>query len=171
MANTEEKDTSKEGLTTREEEFCQLFVNGGKDFAGQRERCFKEVFGEEHRKNVSLCSRRLLVKPAVVSRVKELGETLQLETESLAIKLQITETLKAVMQEATTSSFSDRFDTPLSPAPLRAVAVNAAKALMELYPVKHVHESKLRIEGSDGNVIFNVVVPVTPTKDEDEEEG
>ena len=165
---TEEKEILKEGLAMQEEEFCQLFVNGGKDFAGQREKCFKEVFGEEYRKNVSLCSRRLLSKPAVTARIKELAETLQSENESIAIKIQLTETLKSVMHEAASASFSDRFDVPLSPAPLRAVAVNAAKALMELYPVKHVHEAKLRVEGSDGNVIFNVVVPVAPKKDEDE---
>lgn len=34
----------------------------------------------------------------------------------------------------------------LLPAPLQAVAVNAAKAFMELYPVKHIHETQLRIE-------------------------
>jgi len=168
MTKTEEKEILTESLTMQEEEFCQLFVNGGKDFAGQREKCFKEVFGEEYRKNVSLCSRRLLSKPAVADKVKELAEVLQSENESIAMKIQLTETLKSVMQEAATSSFNDRFDVPLSPAPLRAVAVNAAKALMELYPVKHVHESKLRVEGSDGNVIFNVVVPVAPLKNEDE---
>ena len=168
MANAEEKNIPKEELTVQEEEFCQLFVNGGKGFAGQREKCFNEVFGEGYRKNVSLCSRKFLAKPVVTARVKELAEALQSESESVAIKLQLTETLKAIMQETATANFSDRFDVPLSPAPLRAVAVNAARALMEMYPVKHVHESKLRIEGSDGNVIFNVVVPVTPTKDENE---
>jgi hypothetical protein len=91
------------------------------------------------------------------------------ETEVLALKLQLTETLKAVMEETATARFEDKFGVSLSPAPLRAVSVNAAKALMELYPVKHVHEAKLRIEGADGSVIFNVVVPETKkeTKDED----
>ena len=167
MKNTEEKNIPTEPLTIQEEDFCQLLVYGGKDYAGQREKCFREVFGEEYRKNVSLCSHRLLLKPAVISRVKELAEALQSDTETISLKLQVTETLKAVMYEAATLNFNDRFDSPLSPAPLRAVAVNAAKALMELYPIKHVHESKLRIEGGDGNVIFNVVVPVAPVKDEE----
>jgi hypothetical protein len=92
------------------------------------------------------------------------------ETETLALKLQLTETLKAVMEETATATFEDRFGAPLSPAPLRAVAVNAAKALMELYPVKHVHETRLRIEGAAGSVVFNVVVPETKSAEENEED-
>jgi hypothetical protein len=80
------------------------------------------------------------------------------QMETLALKLQLTETLKAIMEETATAKFEDRFGVSLSPAPLRAVSVNAAKALMELYPVKHVHEARLRIEGADGKVIFNVVL-------------
>jgi hypothetical protein len=83
------------------------------------------------------------------------------EMETLALKLQLAETLKAVMEETATASYEDRFGVALSPAPLRAVAVNAAKALMELYPVKHIHETRLRIEGAGGSVIFNVLVPET----------
>jgi hypothetical protein len=99
---------------------------------------------------------------------KEKTDALLSETETLALKLQLTETLKAVMEETATAKFEDRFGVSLSPAPLRAVAVNAAKALMELYPVKHVHETRLRIEGAGGNVIFNVVVPETKTENEED---
>ena len=60
---------------------------------------------------------------------------------------------------------TDRFGVPLSPAPLRAVSVNAAKALMDIFPIRHKEENRLRIEGSDGNVIFNVIVPQNPVKD------
>jgi hypothetical protein len=90
---------------------------------------------------------------------KDTDNRQQADTETLALKLQLTETLKAVMEETATASYEDRFGVALSPAPLRAVAVNAAKALMELYPVKHIHETRLRIEGAGGSVIFNVVVP------------
>ena len=31
-------------------------------------------------------------------------------------------------------------------------------------------ENRLRIEGADGNVIFNVIVPTNPPKDEQKEE-
>ena len=60
---------------------------------------------------------------------------------------------------------------PLSPAPLRAVSVNAAKALMDIFPIKHKEKNRLRIEGgADGNVIFNVIVSTNPPKDEQKEE-
>ncbi|MDL2320201.1 hypothetical protein LJC45_03610 [Alistipes sp. OttesenSCG-928-B03] len=166
MAKEDTADKTDEILSEQEEEFCQLFVNGGKGYSGNRDRCYKEVFGEDYRKNVSLCSRRLLSKTPVAARVRELAQTLQAETESIAVKLQVTETLKSVMEETASSNFTDKNGISLSPAPLRAVSVNAAKALMELYPIKYAHETKLRIEGSDGNIIFNVVVPEPPPKDE-----
>lgn len=92
------------------------------------------------------------------------------EMEAVALKLQVAETLKTVMAEAATQSYIDRFGVLLSPAPLRAVSVNAAKALMELYPIKHAQESRLRIEGSDGNIIFNVIVPQTAPVHAEEED-
>ncbi len=155
-------------LTETEKEFCYLYVYGGSDFAGQAAKCFQEVFGEDE-KNISLASRRLLSKPYIHAHVKELFAQFQNETETVATKLQITETLKAVMEETANAQYTDRFGIPVSPAPLRAVSVNAAKALMDLYPIKHIHESKLRIEGSDGNVIFNVIVPEIKKKEDERE--
>lgn len=38
---------------------------------------------------------------------------------------------------------------------------------MEIFPVKHKEESHLRIEGGDGNVIFNVIVPANSSQDEE----
>ncbi len=43
--------------------------------------------------------------------------TVQMET--MAVKLQVAETLKAVMDETATSDYTDRFGVPLSPAPLQ----------------------------------------------------
>ena len=105
-----------------------------------------------------------------MARVKEMISTEQYEMETAAVKLQVGETLKAVMAEAATQNYLDRFGAPLSPAPLRAVSVNAAKALMELYPIKHAQESRLRIEGSDGNIVFNVIVPQTAPAHAQEED-
>lgn len=45
-------------LTDAEKEFCELFVNGDKDFAGQATACYREVFGE-NKKNLSLAARPL----------------------------------------------------------------------------------------------------------------
>lgn len=163
--NEKNKPETTEKLTDKEEEFCTLYVYGDSEFAGQHIKCYEEVFGEGER--ISVKSRKLLSKLPVQARIRELATTLQSETETLAVKLQISETLKAVMEETSTAQFSDKFGVSLSPAPLRAVSVNAAKALMDLYPVKHAHESRLKIEGANGGVVFNVIVPENKPKDED----
>lgn len=149
-------------LTAAEEEFCSLYVCGGSKYAGQASKCYIEVFGEKV-KYVSMAARRLLAKLHILARIKELVEELQQETETLATKLQVAETLKAVMEETSTAKYTDKFGIDLSPAPLRAVSVNAAKALMELYPIRHNQEAKLRIEGESG-IVFNVIVPTTTDK-------
>lgn len=156
MFMKKEIDNKEITLSDKEEAFCNLYVYGDIDFAGQHRKCYEEVFG--HTKNPTVASRRLLEKPQIMARIKELYKLLQNETETLAVKLQVTETLKAVMEETSSATYTDRFGVTLSPAPLRAVSVNAAKALMELYPIKHIQEAKLRIEG-EGGVIFNVIVP------------
>lgn len=153
--NTEENSAA---LSEKEEEFCNLFIYGDMDFAGQHRKCYLEVFGET--RNLAVASRKLIGKPHIMARIKELAALVQNETETLAVKLQVAETLKAVMEETSSAAYADKFGVSLSPAPLRAVSVNAAKALMDLYPIKHAQETKLRIEG-EGGVVFNVIVPET----------
>lgn len=153
-------------LTDAEKEFCELFVDGDKEFAGQATACYREVFGET-KKNLSLAARRLLAKKHIASYISELLEERKIETEAIAVKLQVAETLKAVMTETAKNEYIDKFGMTLSPAPLRAVSVNAAKALMELYPIKHSQEDKKKGDGG-GNIIFNVVVPQTPTTHEED---
>lgn len=153
----EQKSEKPKKLTEEEELFCQLYINGGVVFAGQRAKCYKEAFHPEER-NVSIPSKQLLSKQHILTRIKVLSDELQTETETIATKLQVSETLKAVMEETATSSYTDKFGVKLSPAPLRSVSVNAAKALMDIYPIKHAQSSKLKIEG-EGGVTFNVIVP------------
>jgi hypothetical protein len=148
----------RELLTPEQEHFCRLYVYGGRSFAGQLLPCFREAFGPGWQ-DALYEARRLVRMPHIMERIKELVEPMYNETEVAAIKLQIAETLRAVMDETSTGSFYDKFGNPLSPAPLRAVSVNAAKALMEIYPVKHEHETKLKIESAEGGVVFNVIVP------------
>lgn len=148
----------KEPLSTAEEYFCQLYICGGMSYAGQACKCYKEAFGEDY-KDVTSQARTLLHEPRITARIKELSEPMYSETEVAALKAQITETLRAVMEETATKNFSDRDGNVLSPASLRAVSVNAAKALMELYPVKHIHETRLRIDGNENGIVFNVIVP------------
>lgn len=157
-------------LTDEELQFCELYVNGGLEYAGRPKRCYVEVFGEKAAKNPHSAANYLIHKPHVLEHIKALLSSERFEMETMAVKLQVTETLKAVMDETATTDYTDRFGVPLSPAPLRAVSVNAAKALMEIFPIKHREENRLRIEGSDGNVIFNVIVPANTPKDEETED-
>lgn len=145
------------GLTKAESLFCDLYINGGREFAGQHCKCYREAF-QDSGSGVSLKSRRLLGKTHISERIKKLSEQQQTDTEAIAVKLQVTETLKSVMEETSTAKYKDKWGMDLSPAPLRAVAVNAAKALMDLYPIKHAQEAKLKIEGGgDNGIIFNVI--------------
>lgn len=156
----------EQALTPEQEHFCQLYVCGGLQYAGQLVKCYEQVFGieDEHFRVKAL---RLTRQPAVMARIRELGADMMSDTESIAVKMQISETLKAVMRETAQGIYQDRFGNPISPAPLRAVAVNAAKALMELYPVRHSSETKLKVEGSQNGIIFNVIVPSTPKPADD----
>ncbi|MCY1134005.1 hypothetical protein OWT79_10385 [Bacteroides fragilis] len=162
----EQKTEKPKKLTEEEERFCQLYINGSVEYAGQHVKCYKEAF-HNHDVNVSILSRQLLSKTSVLARIKVLSDELQTETETIATKLQVSETLKAVMEETATSSYTDKFGVKLSPAPLRSVSVNAAKALMDIYPIKHAQSSKLNIEG-EGGITFNVVVPSPEPKIADE---
>lgn len=156
------------GLTKAESLFCDLYINGGREFAGQHCKCYREAF-QDSGSGVSLKSRRLLGKPHISERIKKLSEQQQTDTEAIAVKLQVTETLKAVMEETSTAKYKDKWGMDLSPAPLRAVAVNAAKALMDLYPIKHAQEAKLKLEGGgDNGIIFNVIVPQKENNGEEE---
>lgn len=152
--------------TDAEKEFCELFVYGDKEFSGQAAACYQAVFGEE-RKNIPLVAKRLLVKPHIAAYIAELLEERKIETEAIAVKLQVAETLKSVMSETAKGEYMDKFGMSLSPAPLRAVSVNAAKALMELYPIKYAHDVKQK-GAESGNIIFNVIVPTNPLPHEED---
>lgn len=165
-----EKETKKPQLTAQEEQLCLLFVHGGVKFAGRYTPCYREVFKDDSPK-ANIAGRKVFSRPQVMARIKELVQEADNETENIAVKLQIAETLKAVMEETADASYSDKFGIKLSPAPLRAVSVNAARTLMEIYPVKHSGDSKSKNEASSG-VTFNVIVPVPVqiTREEDENE-
>lgn len=145
-------------------------MNGGMKFAGKRTSCYREVFKDESPKAYATAY-KVFSRPQVAARIKELLQEVDNETETIAMKLQITETLKAVMEETADASYTDKFGIKLSPAPLRSVSVNAARILMDIYPVKHSADSKGKNETSSG-VTFNVIVPVPVqiTKEKDDNE-
>jgi len=169
MEATEKGDKKETILNEQEEQFCNLYVFGDSEYAGQHVSCYSEVYGENDI-NISVASRKFLKQAHIQIRIKELAKEIQGETETLAVKLQIAETLKSVMKETSTAEYSDKFGNSLSPAPLRAVSVNAAKALMDIYPIKNAHEARFRIDGKEGGITFNVIVPENNNSNEDRQE-
>jgi hypothetical protein len=49
---------------------------------------------------------------------------------------------------------------------MRSVAVNAAKALMDMHPIKEAQISKISLDSGEGGsgITFNVIVPSAPAK-------
>ena len=59
-------------LTEAQERFCQFYVCGGMQYAGQADRCYREVFDIKHG-DTEAAARRLVHNPAVMARIRELG--------------------------------------------------------------------------------------------------
>lgn len=164
-----EETKDKTELTDKEREFCELLVGGDSSFAGQADVCYREVFGDK--KHISIVARKLMAKPHIASYIKELMVFKESEMENTAIKLQVAETLRTVMVETSKGEYLDKYGVALSPASLRAVSVNAAKALMDIYPIKHATaENGAGNNKGGGNVVFNVVVPQNRTNNGDKAE-
>lgn len=161
------EDNKKTTLTEAEVLFCELYVNGGRKFAGQHAACYKEVFGETEK--IEIRARHLLMQPHIGDYLRAMCDEQYQTTEKIAVKLQIAETLKAVMDETSNGSYVDKFGVPLSPAPLRAVSVNAAKALMELYHIRQPQSGSSKGTEGNGGITFNVIVPQPPLNNENHE--
>lgn len=152
-------------LNEKEKLFCELFMNGTAPYAGNALKCYSEVFKDDGI-NANHRAKTLLCKPAVKAYIKEMEE-MDAE-EAASMKRYLTQNLMRIIDETSTAQFYDRRGTSLSPAPLRSVAVSAAKALMDMYPVKEAQVNRLNIEGdgAEGGVTINVIVPdMTPKED------
>lgn len=144
-------------LTEEEKLFCELYATGDAPFAGNPSRCYQEAFNCRNRgeKNKAL---KLLSKPEIQEYLDEL-EKLGYE-EVKYMKKFLTQNLMNIISECSEAQYRDRRGTLLSPAPLRSVAVNASKALMEMYPIKEAQVNKLSIDGAgEGGITFNVIMP------------
>ncbi len=98
IANTQDRPEEKP-LTEQELQFCNLYVNGGLEYAGRPKKCFVEVFGEDTVKNPYASANYLMNKPHVLAHIKALLSSERFEMETMAVKLQVAETLKAVMDD------------------------------------------------------------------------
>lgn len=159
----------EEQLTTNEIDFCELFVNGGFEFSGDRNKCYKEAFNSDSKK----LARQLMARPKIKQKIKDLMEEYKNneENRAIAFKIQITDTLQKVMRETSTDIYATPKGHYLSPAPLRSVAVNASKALADIYVQKVTQTQKVQLEGAgDGGIIFNVIVPNAQPNETDTKE-
>lgn len=93
ITNTQDRPEEKP-LTEQELQFCNLYVNGGLEYAGRPKKCFVEVFGEDTVKNPYASANYLMNKPHVLAHIKALLSSERFEMETMAVKLQVTETLK-----------------------------------------------------------------------------
>lgn len=151
---------NKNTLTDQETLFCDLYANGEAPYGGNAARCYQEVFGDKSRRAKG-CATRMLARPEIQEYLKSLDE-LPYE-EAKYMKTFLRENLVSIIQECSSAEYRDRKGTLQSPAALRSVAVNASKALMDLYPVKTAQISKINIDGAgDGGITFNVIMPEQP---------
>jgi len=148
---------NKNILTDQEILFCDLYANGEAPYGGNAARCYKEVFGDRTHRTKSLAT-RMLARPEIQEYLKSLDE-LPYE-EAKYMKTFLRENLVSIIKECSSAEYRDRRGTLQSPAALRSVAVNASKALMDLYPVKEANVSKINIDGAgEGGITFNVIMP------------
>lgn len=144
-------------LTEQEKLFCDLYANGEAPFGGNASRCYQEVFDDKTRLAKSRAA-RMLARPEIQEYLQSLDE-LPYE-EAKYMKTFLRENLKSIVEECAQAEYRDRKGTMLSPAALRSVAVNASKALMDLYPVREAQVSKINIDGAgEGGITFNVIMP------------
>lgn len=160
-------ENSNNQLTDQEKLFCDLYANGEAPFGGNAARCYQEVFNNKTRLAKSRAV-QMLARPEIQTYLKSLDE-LPYE-EAKYIKTFLRENLTSIIAECSSGEFRDRKGTLLSPAALRSVAVNASKALMELYPVKEAQVSKINIDGGngEGGITFNVIMPQQTEQDKKE---
>ena len=71
ITNTQDRPEEKP-LTEQELQFCNLYVNGGLEYAGRPKKCFVEVFGEDTVKNPYASANYLMNKPHVLAHIKAL---------------------------------------------------------------------------------------------------
>lgn len=148
-------------LTSEEKLFCELYANGDAPFAGNAAKCYEEAFSVTGR-TTRAKAMRFLAREDIQEYLNEL-EKLSFE-EAKYMKKFLTQNLTKIVEECSTKEYVNRKGTPISPAPLRSVAVSASKALMDMYPVKEAQ--KLSIEGGDeGGITFNVIMPDKPKED------
>lgn len=154
-------------LTPQEAKFCLIYVNAPAPYAGNALKCYRAVFldgGENNDIEDSLAASEIMRKKSVKERIEELENLNAVSAASLRPRL--TQNLLKIMDECSQAVYSDRRGTPLSPAALRAVSIQAMKTLNEMYAVKEDIAHKISLEGASGSgVTINIVSPQQASDD------
>lgn len=158
-------------LTEQEEKFCLVFACGPSPYNGNAKKTYDLVFNgctgmlkdplaDTSKKDVeiALLARKLMTRDDIRDRID------QLQSESVVnaatLRPRLTETLLKITDECSTLLCADKFGTPLSPAALRSVAVNAISKLTDMYGIKEDIAHKVMLEGTNGDgIVFNLVMP------------
>lgn len=144
-------------LTDAEKLFCELYALGEAPFAGNPVKCYTEAF-PAHSSRLRPRAMALLNRDDIKEYLNELEE-MSFE-EQRYIKKFASQNLMHIVEECSTAEFRDKKGRAISPAPLRSVAVQATKALMDLHGVKESQVTKVSVEGAgDGGITFNVIMP------------
>jgi hypothetical protein len=154
-------------LINEEIVFCELFVNGCAPYCGNAPKCYEAAFKIPSESSNTLAgpAKKLLSQEYIQDYIENLEISNKNDTKYL--KKRLTENLLGIIDEVSSASFYDRNGTKLSVAPLRSVAVQATKALMDMHPIKEANVNKFNIEGNGGGITFNVIIP---TKEEAQKE-
>ena len=158
-------------LTDLEEKFCLVFSCGPSPYNGNANKTYDLVFNgstgilkdplndsSKRDVEIALAARELMLRDDIRDRID------QIQSESVVnaatLRPRLTETLLKIADECSTLMCVDKFGTPLSPAALRSVAVNAISKLTDMYGIKEDIAHKVMLEGTNGDgIVFNLVMP------------
>lgn len=161
-------------LNETEQKFCLLYACGPAPYNGNDVRCYQLVFNDSTEPpvgrqeiEIALKAHDFMERDDVKTYLDKLNALSIVNATTLRPRL--TQTLLKIMDECSVAQFEDKWGTPLSPAALRAVAVNAADKLTQMYGIKEDIAHKISLEGADGEgITFNLIAPQPAPKPEDE---
>lgn len=163
----------KTKLSDKEQKFCLIYTNGPAPYNGNEVRCWQLVFNgsttpprDEEEVEIALDASKFMQRDDVKEYIDSINALSIVNASTL--RPRITQTLLKIMDECSTAQYEDRWGIKIQPAAMRAVAVNAASKLTDMYGIKEDIAHKIQIEGSDGDgITFNLIAP-QPTKKDDE---
>lgn len=184
---------NKKKLTPDEEKFCLLYACGPAPYNGNAKQTFDLVFNKRTGRyyspvprkakdnakdeafnpdqleldsvEASLSAHSLMARDEIKDRIDELKS--QSIIDAATLRPRLTAQLLKIADECSTLTVEDRWGTPLSPAALRSVAVNAISKLTDMYGIKEDIAHKVQVESAGGEgITFNLVMPQSNKENE-----